>query len=172
MGKRLVNLVIVLLEFLQFIINQEECRKKWAAAENECARLQGQVQLSQAEIERQEKKILETRRQLELKLDTLSRFERDKNSMDIRFRSAITLINSYMSDMRIGSETKERLAGVKALLEGGELKKAQQVAFTRSPGGALDTISEAETTGKLAVWEIGFCNPSIYISNLLLFYRS
>jgi Rac GTPase-activating protein 1 len=37
---RFHSIILLCVEFLKFAKNQEECRQKWLAAENECVRLQ------------------------------------------------------------------------------------------------------------------------------------
>jgi hypothetical protein len=135
-------------EFLEFVSSQENCRKQWLEAEHESVRLMTENQNLQVELQRNEKRMTDVRRQLESKMESLVRVEGENERMRNRMNAAITLSKGYLGDGRVGTEAKDKVASILALLEGVQYKRAQSNANVRSPGTGLDTISEAETTGE------------------------
>jgi len=133
-------------DFLEFVQNGQICVQKWTQAEGETQRLQMQVESSQSELSCQGRKIQEIRRHLEGKMEHVNKLEIEKEKLELRNQSARSLLISYLADNRLGSDAKDRLRNVLAVLESGDKRGATLI---KSPGGALDTISEAETTGKI-----------------------
>ena len=114
-------------------------------SEHECIRLHTEVQNAQLELQRNEKRIVDVRRQLESKMESVVRLESDNERMRNRMSSAIVLGKGFLTDLRIGAEAKDKVSSILAVLEGIPYTRVQP--NVRSPGTGLDTISEAETTG-------------------------
>ncbi|CAL8147844.1 unnamed protein product [Orchesella dallaii] len=135
-------------EFLEFVVNQEECRKKWNNSEEECKRLQSQLQTSSDEISRLERKIVEIRKHLEGKMELINKTELEKARVLDRNNSAKVLLKSYIIDGRMSNDIRERFATVLGILETGE---RASMSSMKSPAHGLDTISEANSTTDLSM---------------------
>lgn len=133
------------VEFLEFVTNQEDCRKKWNTAEEECRRLQGEIERSHAENSRMEKQIQETRKHLEGKMKLLNKAELEREQIEVRANSARALVRAYLTDGKMSTEYKDRFINVLSVLETGE---RTGISVMKSPALVLDTISEAGSTGK------------------------
>lgn len=129
--------------------NQEECRKTWEEAEQECKRLQRSLESANIEMSRQERKIQEIRKHLEGKMELLNKAELEKDRINIKNNSAKALIKAYLKDGKMPSEFRERLTSILGVLETGDRVNIPGVNILKSPAQCLDTISEAGSTGKI-----------------------
>ena len=103
----------------------------------------------QAELQRHHQTMADFRLQFESKLEVVARLQSESNMCKTRMSAVNTLIKTYLNDGRIGEETRDKLSNLIAVLEGVEYKRNPNSGMTMaSPGRCLDTISEADTTGK------------------------
>jgi len=103
-----------------------------------------QIKNLQGELQRNEKKMTDFRRQFESKLEVVTRLEAEKEAWKTRSTSANLLMQTYLNDAQVSYDVKDKVANILATLEGVELK--HRTVKVASPRG-LDTISEADTTG-------------------------
>ncbi|CAH3191708.1 unnamed protein product [Porites evermanni] len=81
-------------EFIKFVTQQEECRKKWLSAENEAIRLKQEIAKLQAENEALEVKLKHARSQVEIEIKKRMKAEATQDHLERQ----VALIRELLSD--------------------------------------------------------------------------
>ncbi|XP_049777491.1 rac GTPase-activating protein 1 [Schistocerca cancellata] len=133
-------------EFIKFVLNQEECRKRWLASEQECKRLRLELEKLNAVKENLEMNLSMARRIVDMEKKKRRQAEEERDSLE----KQIGLVREVVFiENRINDETKERLAFLN------NTASRSRVSIGRQDGNILEAQrlsaikEDCDTTGSL-----------------------
>ncbi|XP_073237004.1 rac GTPase-activating protein 1-like [Porites lutea] len=96
-------------EFIKFVTQQEECRKKWLSAENEAIRLKQEIAKLQAENEALEVKLKHARSQVEIEIKKRMKAEATQDHLERQVALIRELLNDKDTMSRLNDNERQTL---------------------------------------------------------------
>ncbi|XP_067002574.2 rac GTPase-activating protein 1 [Anabrus simplex] len=136
-------------EFMRFALGQLECQRKWLAAENECKRLQQELEAANNSRTDLEKKLLLARRFLDGEKKKRYATEQELAAVEKQLGMVRDLVLGDDSKIPINNETKEKLAFLNHTNRS-RSSAVYSIGNRESNGKRLNTITEdLDYTGSL-----------------------
>lgn len=137
-------------EFIKFVAQQEECRKKWLAAENEAIRLKQDIAKITAENEALEVKLKHARSQVEIEIKKRMKAEAAQDHMERQVALIRELLNDKDTMSRLNDNERQTLIQISQCHhdDRGSPRKRRSAAHDESTCSILSpSDTSCDTTG-------------------------
>jgi len=133
--------------FLQFVLNQEQCRRRWQAAEIECQRLQIELGKSEQEVRGLELKLGQARELLNVEMSHRKRTEQERDVLASKWSVVRDMI---LTDTGANNdETRQKLKLLEESLPDMRRRTNTNLFSPGRPHMNLSAVNEINSTGSI-----------------------
>merc|ERR1719233_1380815 len=132
-------------KFLQFAMNQEFCRKRWEAAEQEVQRIQIELQNSEQEVKKLEMKLHQARDLLASETSLRKRAENERDSLSSKWEQVREMIGTDQGGQTLADDTRQRLVKLSASV----MSRRETGVFSPGVHTGLSPVCEIDSTGSI-----------------------
>jgi len=132
-------------KFHQFALNQEFCRKRWEAAEQEVQRVQIELQNSEQEVKKLEMKLHQARDLLASETSLRKRAENERDSLSSKWEQVREMIGTDQGGQTLADDTRQRLVKLSASV----MSRRETGVFSPGVHTGLSPVCEIDSTGSI-----------------------